>query len=71
MGISCPGVFTLLATPCAAPFLGTAVSSPCRGETIEIYAVFLALGIGLALPWIAVAAFPLWSRGCRSPARGC
>ena len=26
---------------------------------IEIYAVFLALGIGLALPWIAVAAFPL------------
>ena len=54
------GVFaTLLATPCTAPFLGTAVGFALSRGAIEIYAVFLALGIGLALPWIAVAAFPL------------
>ena len=50
---------TLLATPCTAPFLGTAVGFALSRGAIEIYAVFLALGIGLALPWIAVAAFPL------------
>ncbi len=50
---------TLLATPCTAPFLGTAVGFALSSGTVEIYAVFLALGIGLALPWIAVAAFPV------------
>ncbi|MAM69308.1 MAG: copper resistance protein [Rhodospirillaceae bacterium] len=53
------GVFTtLLATPCTAPFLGTAVGFSLSRGPFEIYAVFLALGIGLALPWIVVAAFP-------------
>ena len=50
---------TLLATPCTAPFLGTAVGFALSRGPFEIYAVFLALGIGLALPWIAVAAFPV------------
>ena len=50
---------TLLATPCSAPFLGTAVGFALSRGPLEIYAVFLALGIGLALPWIAVAAFPV------------
>lgn len=49
---------TLLATPCTAPFLGTAVSFALTGGLGEIYAVFLALGTGLALPWLAVAAMP-------------
>ncbi len=49
---------TLLATPCTAPFLGTAVSFALTGGLGEIYAVFLALGTGLALPWLAVAAVP-------------
>lgn len=53
------GVFaTLLATPCTAPFLGTAVGFALSHGTPEIYAVFFALGIGLALPWLAVAAVP-------------
>ena len=49
---------TLLATPCTAPFLGTAVGFALMRGPLEIYAVFLALGAGLALPWLAVAAFP-------------
>ena len=49
---------TLLATPCSAPFLGTAVGFALSRGTPEILAVFGALGIGLALPYLAVAAFP-------------
>jgi len=49
---------TLLATPCSAPFLGTAVGFALSRETPEILAVFGALGVGLALPYLAVAAFP-------------
>jgi len=49
---------TLLATPCSAPFLGTAVGfALARGPT-DIFAVFGAVGFGLALPYLAVAAVP-------------
>ena len=49
---------TLLATPCTAPFLGTAVGFALAGPTGQMMLVFAALGIGLALPYLAVAAFP-------------
>jgi suppressor for copper-sensitivity B len=49
---------TLLATPCSAPFLGTAVGFALAGGPVEILAVFAMLGIGLALPYLAVAAWP-------------
>jgi len=49
---------TLLATPCSAPFLGTAVGFALARGGVEIAAVFGALGIGLALPYLIIAAFP-------------
>lgn len=49
---------TLLATPCSAPFLGTAVGFALARGPAEIAAVFAALGLGLALPYLAVALFP-------------
>ena len=49
---------TLLATPCSAPFLGTAVGFALSRGAGEIVAVFLALGVGLALPYLLVAAAP-------------
>ena len=49
---------TLLATPCSAPFLGTAVGFALARGPVEIAAVFAALGFGLALPFLTVAAFP-------------
>lgn len=49
---------TLLATPCSAPFVGTAVGFALSRDTAEILSVFAALGVGLALPYLAVAAFP-------------
>ena len=53
------GVFaTLLATPCSAPFVGTAVGFALGRGPVEIAAIFAALGIGLALPYLAIAAIP-------------
>jgi suppressor for copper-sensitivity B len=49
---------TLLATPCTAPFLGTAVGFALVGGPGVTFAVFTALGTGLALPYLAVAAMP-------------
>ncbi|WP_374384391.1 protein-disulfide reductase DsbD family protein [Dongia sp.] len=49
---------TILATPCSAPFVGTAVGFALSRGTVEIAAIFAALGIGLALPYLAIAAFP-------------
>ncbi|MGH6946553.1 MAG: protein-disulfide reductase DsbD family protein [Kiloniellales bacterium] len=58
-GAFATGVFaTLLATPCSAPFLGTAVGFALARGWGEIAAIFLALGLGLATPYLAVAAVP-------------
>jgi suppressor for copper-sensitivity B len=49
---------TLLATPCSAPFLGTAVGFALARGPVEVYLTFTALGFGLALPYLAIAAVP-------------
>ncbi len=49
---------TLLATPCSAPFLGTAIGFAFARGPVEIFAIFTALGIGLAFPYLMVAAMP-------------
>lgn len=51
-------VATLLATPCSAPLVGTAVGFALSQGTGEIFAIFAALGIGMASPYLVVAAFP-------------
>lgn len=53
------GIFaTLLATPCSAPFLGTAVGFALSSGTPEIIGVFSFLGLGMATPYLLVAAIP-------------
>ena len=53
------GVFaTLMATPCSAPFLGTAVTFGLSQPAAVIFAVFTAVGLGMALPFLALAAAP-------------
>lgn len=49
---------TLLATPCTAPFLGTAVGFALAGSSADIFIVFTVLGLGLALPYLALALLP-------------
>ncbi|MDR3462566.1 MAG: protein-disulfide reductase DsbD family protein [Beijerinckiaceae bacterium] len=64
------GVFaTLLATPCTAPFLGTAVGFALTGGPLEILSIFLALGIGLALPYFVAAALPGFAARLPKPGR--
>ncbi len=60
---------TLLATPCSAPFLGTAVGFALAGGPMEVFAIFAALGVGLALPYLLVAAFPRIARVLPRPGR--
>ncbi|MCH9031846.1 MAG: thioredoxin family protein [candidate division Zixibacteria bacterium] len=49
---------TLLATPCSAPFLGTAVSFALTSPAPETFTVFGAVGIGMSTPYLILAAFP-------------
>lgn len=49
---------TLLATPCSAPFLGTAIGFALARGPAEIVAIFTALGLGMAVPYLAVALWP-------------
>jgi len=64
------GVFaTLLATPCSAPFLGTAVGFALARGPLEIGLIFAALGLGMALPYLGIAAFPALAQRLPRPGR--
>ncbi len=49
---------TVLSTPCSAPFLGTALTFAFTSPPLEIYLVFLMIGLGLAFPFILTAIYP-------------
>ncbi|TAH36075.1 MAG: disulfide bond formation protein DsbD [Alphaproteobacteria bacterium] len=49
---------TLLATPCSAPFLGTALGFALSQGIGEIFIIFTAIGLGMALPYFIVAVYP-------------
>jgi suppressor for copper-sensitivity B len=53
------GLFaTLMATPCSAPFLGTAIGFALAQQAPVILAIFSAVGIGMSLPYLLLAAAP-------------
>ena len=57
------GLFaTLMATPCSAPFLGTAVGFALAQPAAMVFAVFTAVGLGMALPYLLLAAWPAAAR---------
>lgn len=49
---------TLMATPCSAPFLGTALSFALAQSAPTIFGIFSAIGFGFALPYLALAVWP-------------
>lgn len=49
---------TVLATPCSAPLVGTAIGFALAQGPLEIALIFAAMGLGLATPYLAIAAFP-------------
>jgi suppressor for copper-sensitivity B len=60
---------TLLATPCSAPFVGSALGFAFTQGSGAIVAVFAALGLGLALPYLLVAAVPALATRLPRPGR--
>ncbi|GAL04223.1 membrane protein suppressor for copper-sensitivity ScsB [Photobacterium aphoticum] len=65
------GMFaTLLATPCSAPFLGTAVAFALGADMITLFAIFTALAVGMAAPWLIIALLPRLAQMLPKPARG-
>ncbi len=51
-----------VATPCTAPFLGTAVGFAFASPPAVIFTIFAAIGVGLALPFVLVTLVPGWAR---------
>ena len=49
---------TILSTPCSAPFLGTALTFAFTTSTLNIFLMFIFIGIGLAFPFLLTAFFP-------------
>ncbi len=60
---------TLLATPCSAPFLGTAVGFALAQGAPEILAIFSMLGMGMALPFLVLATWPGMAQCLPKPGR--
>jgi thiol:disulfide interchange protein DsbD len=57
------GVFaTVLATPCTAPFLGTALGFAFSQSPAIILAMFVAIGAGMSAPYLLLSAQPAWLR---------
>ncbi|MEP6699439.1 MAG: protein-disulfide reductase DsbD domain-containing protein [Verrucomicrobiota bacterium] len=57
------GVFaTVLATPCTAPFLGTALGFAFTQSGWMILLMFLAIATGMSAPYLLLSAQPAWLR---------
>jgi thiol:disulfide interchange protein len=62
------GVFaTLLATPCSAPFLGTALTFAISQSAPILILMFLVMGLGLSTPYLALLFFPTLLRFLPAP----
>lgn len=62
------GVFTtVLATPCTAPFLGTALGFAFGEKPSVLLAIFLTAGLGLATPYLMLSLQPAWLRYLPKP----
>ena len=57
------GVFaTVLATPCTAPFLGTALGFAFSQSPVIILAMFIAIAAGMSAPYLLLSVQPAWLR---------
>lgn len=52
----------IVATPCTAPFMGVALGYALGQSPIVTFAVFTALALGLAAPYVALTLQPAWTR---------
>jgi thiol:disulfide interchange protein len=62
------GVFaTVLATPCTAPFLGTALGFAFSQSPAIILSMFVAIAAGMSAPYLLLSAQPAWLRFLPKP----
>jgi thiol:disulfide interchange protein DsbD len=59
----------VVASPCTAPFMGSALAYAFAAPATHALLVFLALGLGLALPFLAVGFVPALARLLPRPGR--
>jgi thiol:disulfide interchange protein len=52
----------IVATPCTAPFMGAAVGFALAQSAFVTFAIFTALALGLALPYLLLTLQPAWTR---------
>ncbi len=60
---------TLLATPCTAPFLGTAAGFAVSQKIPVMIYIFVSMGFGMALPYLLLAIFPKCTNILPKPGR--
>jgi thiol:disulfide interchange protein len=53
---------TVVATPCTAPLMGAAIGFALAQPAAITFAVFTALGLGLATPYLLLSFQPAWTR---------
>jgi thiol:disulfide interchange protein/DsbC/DsbD-like thiol-disulfide interchange protein len=58
---------TILATPCTAPFLGTALGFAFSQSGPMVALLFATIGVGMALPYLLLALKPDWTRWLPKP----
>ena len=58
---------TIVATPCTAPLMGAAIGFALAQPASVTFAVFTALGLGLALPYLLLTLQPAWTRWLPRP----
>ncbi len=57
----------VVATPCTAPFMGAAIGFALAQSAAVAFAVFTALALGLAAPYLALTLHPAWMRHLPRP----
>ena len=58
---------TAIASPCTAPFMGASLGYAVGLPAVQALAVFAAIGLGMALPYLAVSAVPAIARAMPRP----
>ncbi|MCH4092428.1 protein-disulfide reductase DsbD family protein [Acetobacter sp.] len=59
----------LVATPCTAPFMGAAIAGALAAPPLMALGIFLAMGLGLASPYLALTLVPNAGRFLPRPGR--
>lgn len=49
---------TLMATPCSAPFVGTALTFAFTQSSLSLLYIFISMGVGMASPYIFISTLP-------------